>query len=236
MCAEDQADLGVKMMKKLFIPSVLLLTFWALPIQADFFLCTPNCGGGPPNSFPNSDLMVGNADNNSISGRGGNDVIFAKEGDDTLRGNEDNDLLFGDFGIDDLGGGDGIDTLLPGPDDFGGMQESLGDDGNDQFIVLVGETVNCQEIDGGRDFDTVHLIGFGPYVAEHPYGAPRPIGPTSWIVVQDPVANGYIFIRVEEDLDDDSTERITGLPSPNVAVLSTAEGDIFRNANCQIQE
>ena len=44
-------------------------------------------------------------------------------------------------------GQDGNDTILPGPDGVDTViQRSTGELGNDTFILLVGETANCQEV------------------------------------------------------------------------------------------
>jgi hypothetical protein len=216
-------------MRRLSISLILLMSLFALPSQGNFFQCigVAQCDGSA-----NADVMVGDDTDNLIFGFAGNDILFGKAGRDTLRGQEGDDVLFGGTGSDDIDGNQGNDTLLPGPDDAGNPQGSVGLDGNDRFIVLAGETVNCQIISGGPDIDELHLIGFGPYVAEYPYGATPPFN-SSAIVIQDPVAGGFIFVLVFDNIGlTGVVERITGLPTPNVAVLPDGEWQTFQNANC----
>ncbi|MEO1306938.1 MAG: calcium-binding protein [Pseudomonadota bacterium] len=62
-------------------------------------------------------VLVGDADNNTLSGAEGNDNIRGKAGDDQLSGAAGNDELFGNQGMDLLLGGAGNDTLRGGQDD-----------------------------------------------------------------------------------------------------------------------
>ena len=80
--------------------------------------------------------------------------------------------------------------------------------------------------------DVLHLIGFGPYIANYPYGQPEPVPFPSYVVIQDPVAGGYILVLFGETASAQSLERITGLPSPNAIVLDEAEQQAFRTQNC----
>jgi hypothetical protein len=175
-------------------------------------------------------VINGTLGNDGIDGQAGNDVIFGGDGIDGMAGVQGNDLIFGGLGSDNIFGNSDNDTLIPGPDETDVIQISNGGDGNDTFIVLVGETINCHEIDGGPDFDVMHLIGFGPHVADFPYGATTPIASNSQIMINDPIAGGYIFVLVENG--EDSLERITGLPSPIVSILDSAAAATFRGQNC----
>jgi hypothetical protein len=213
------------MMKRLLLIALLLAAVLALPIQAEFFQCPPNCVGSA-----NADVINGSPIADNIAGGLGNDLIFAGDGRDvTLMGQEDDDLIFGGLGSDLILGGPGNDTLIPGPDDAVELQSSAGEVGNDIFIVLVGETVNCQLLVGNEDFDILHLIGFGPYIAEFPFGLPEPIEDLSAIVVQDPIAGGYIIISVG---DVNGIERINGLATPNVTWMDNDTLTQFIIANC----
>jgi Ca2+-binding RTX toxin-like protein len=214
-------------MKRLLWTALLFAAVLAVPIQADFIQCvaTVACSGSG-----NDDLVNGSPGVDRVQGLFGNDAIFGGASRDLLSGDEGNDQLFGGPGSDFLAGQVGNDTLIPGPDDADAIQNSSGLSGNDTFIVFVGETVNCQLILGQADFDVLHLIGFGPYLAEFPYGAPTPIADGSYIVIQDPIAGGYIFVRVESGQE--NLERINGLPSPNVSILESAAFTTFVGQNC----
>jgi Ca2+-binding RTX toxin-like protein len=67
------------------------------------------------------DVLLGNADNNTLSGWDGNDQLFGDFGNDTLKGDVGHDRLDGGFGNDTLIGGAGNDTLSGG-------------DGSDTFV------------------------------------------------------------------------------------------------------
>jgi hypothetical protein len=213
-------------MKRLLLTGLLLAAAFANPMQADFFQCPPACAGSD-----NADVMIGSPAMDGIVGGNGNDLIFGGDNRDVLGGEGDDDLIFGGLGGDTLNGGPGNDTLIPGPDESPFIQEPFGEAGNDTIIVLVGETVNCQDIRGGTDFDVLHLIGFGPYIAEYPYGAAEPIEIGSYIAIHDPIAGGYIFAEVQ-DADGSSVDRINGLATPNVTVLDNATYNQFFNQNC----
>jgi Ca2+-binding RTX toxin-like protein len=55
--------------------------------------------------------IVGDEDDNFLSGTAGSDSIFGEGGDDFIAGNGGDDLLEGGSGRDQLHGGDGIDTV-----------------------------------------------------------------------------------------------------------------------------
>jgi Ca2+-binding RTX toxin-like protein len=65
------------------------------------------------------DVLIGDGDQNVISGHGGNDLVVGGDGDDELEGERGADTLEGGAGRDELRGGRGRDTLDggPGPDD-----------------------------------------------------------------------------------------------------------------------
>jgi hypothetical protein len=214
------------MMKKLLLIAMLLAAVLAQPTQAEFFQCPPNCIGSA-----NADVINGSPIINVIAGGLGNDIIFGGDAKDSLSGEGGDDLIFGGLGSDQSFGGLGNDTLIPGPDDATVLQNTVGGEGNDTFIVLVGETVICQFIFGEPDYDVLHLIGFGPYVAEFPYGAVTPIAAGSSVVIQDPITGGYIFVFVSDQVTD-NLELINGLATPNVTVLDAAAFGTFFALNC----
>ncbi len=61
-----------------------------------------------------NDLILGNANGNSMDGGLGNDCILGGAGDDNLLGNTGNDILLGGAGNDTLDGGAGTDTCYSG--------------------------------------------------------------------------------------------------------------------------
>ncbi len=79
-----------------------------------------------------SDVTIGTASNNSMSGNGTGDALFGRAGSDTLKGFGGNDLLVGETGADVLVGGAGNDIV------FGGagadkIWAGSGDQGDDEF-------------------------------------------------------------------------------------------------------
>jgi hypothetical protein len=212
-------------MKRILLTLFLFTAVFAIPIHADFIQCSPACAGSD-----NADVINGSPEGDLISGNDGNDLILGGDGRDGIDGNEGNDLIFGGLGSDLIAGSEGNDTIFPGPDNVLDVQESAGGIGNDTFIVLVGETVNCQVIRGQEDFDVLHLIGFGPYVAEYPFGEVAPIEIGSVVVIQDPITGSYIFVRVEDGPD--NVERINGLATPNVTLLDSTAATEFLGQHC----
>jgi hypothetical protein len=213
--------------KRFLLAGLLLAAMFSNPMQADFFQCPPACIGSD-----NADIMNGSPVADNIEAGLGNDIIFGGDGRDILlNGQGDDDLIFGGLDTDILDGEAGNDTFVPGPDDANDVQFSNGMTGNDTFIVLVSETVNCQYLHGNEGFDVTHLIGFGPYIAEYPFGAAEPIAIGSAIVLQDPIAGGYIFIPVE-DANGSSMDRINGLPTPNATVLDPTTAGQIELQNC----
>ena len=85
-----------------------------------------------------ADNFVGDAQVNTVSGRGGNDTMSGGGGNDALDGDDGDDTLSGDAGNDTLDGGLGNDTLNGGADD-------------DRLIALAGNDT----LDGGTGTDTV---------------------------------------------------------------------------------
>jgi hypothetical protein len=217
------------MMRRLLIAMMMLFALLNLSTQAGFFQCSPDCLG-----TPFADLMIGSDAGNAMQGDSGNDFMSGGGGVDDIHGDEGADVMFGGTDWDALLGGAGNDIFLPGPDAMNAFQNSSGNEGNDTFIVFVGETIHCQSILGGHDFDTLHLIGFGPFVAEFPFGQAEPVAWPSNVVIQDPVTGGYIFVPIGNHQA--KLERITGLPSPDVTVLTPVEVGDFRDQNCNIPD
>ncbi len=85
-----------------------------------------------------ADKIVGNDDENQMSGNQGNDVLKGKGGDDYLRGGDGADILKGGAGNDELDGGNGADTLKGGA----GVDFFVASKGDDKFV-------------GGSDVDTL---------------------------------------------------------------------------------
>ena len=94
-----------------------------------------------------SDLMFGEEGSDTISGGGGNDRLFGGEGDDTIDGGEGDDWILGGEGADTLTGGAGDDTLIGGEGD----DTLTGGTGADTFVF--GEDNGADTI---TDFDTAN--------------------------------------------------------------------------------
>ncbi len=116
------------------------------------------------------DFLVGDYQNNIISGLGGDDLIRSEAGDDLLDGGEGSDSLlagdgkdqlFGQAGEDSLKGGRGDDQLYGGKDDDV-LDGGSGNDyleGGDGADVLKGQTGN-DYITGGNGNDKL-IGGYG---------------------------------------------------------------------------
>jgi hypothetical protein len=205
-----------------------VLSLLVTPIQADFIQCP---GGGGCAGTANNDLINGTPDRDGIDAGPGDDLVFGGDGQDTvLEGDSGGDMIFGGAGSDAISGGPGDDIILAGPDDLLRIQGAFGGTGNDTFYVLVGETANCYEITGNEDFDAVNFIGFGPYSAALPFGQEMIPFP-SWIIIEDPVAGGLIFILVATE-GSESFEQINGLLSPHVAIVDDAMRIQIQGARC----
>jgi Ca2+-binding RTX toxin-like protein len=94
-----------------------------------------------------SDLIIGDAENQSLFGYKGNDVLIGAESEDVLDGGLGNDMLYGGGGQDVLEGGEGADLLVGG-------------EGSD-FYVFDGQFGQDTVIDndGGLYFDDLKLEG-----------------------------------------------------------------------------
>jgi hypothetical protein len=214
-------------LKRILIAGLLISMIGALTIQADFVQCdaSGNCPG-----TPNVDLINGTIGEDTLDGEAGNDIMFGSDGIDELNGADGDDIAFGGAGSDSIATDNDNDIIFPGPDDFSMTQFSGGGGGNDVFNVLVGETQNCQLLRGGSGLDTVNLIGFGPHVLTHPFSA-DPIAPDSVLILQDPIALGYIFILVTNQ-DTSTVELINGMPTPTATIVDNATWNQFQGENC----
>ena len=122
--------------------------------------------------------IVGNSEDETLTGSHGRDLIFGEEGNDTIGGGEGNDRLFGGEGDDSLDGGEGNDLLMGGEGDdtlIGGEGDDMliggeGDDtltgGDDADSFVFGEDSGTDTI---TDFDTandkIHLTSFSESLA-----------------------------------------------------------------------
>ncbi|MCS4095543.1 peroxidase family protein [Rhizobium sp. BK176] len=99
------------------------------------------------------DIILGLGGSDTIDAGRGADTVDGGDGDDTILGDRDNDILNGGAGDDTIDGGRGDDIINGGP----GNDTILGDRGND--LIIVGSTDGRDIIDGGRDTDTVQIVG-----------------------------------------------------------------------------
>lgn len=206
-------------LKLMVVLGLMALITSGASLQAEFIQCLGNLCFGTDNA----DIINGSDLYDEIHGLIGNDVIFGNGGPDLIVGFEGADTLFGGKGSDFIVGSDGDDNLLPGPDDGIYSQSAVGHTGNNSFFTFASETSTCLTLYGNPGQDTVNLIGFGPYSAQHPFGQ---MGwDNGWILVVDPIAGGNVLIRVAEN-DDSGAETIHGLPSPNVTIIA-GKGEEF---------
>mgnify|MGYP001038765720 CR=1 FL=1 len=116
-----------------------------------------------------NDLFNAGDGNDTVAGGLGDDQIYGSFGDDVLRGDANtrspggseggNDTLFGGLGNDRLGGKGGNDQLFGGADD----DEIWGDDGDDLLRGGLGnDTLTGDDFSGGQGIDTFVLaVGEG---------------------------------------------------------------------------
>ena len=90
--------------------------------------------------------IVGNSEDETLTGSHGRDLIFGEEGNDTISGGKGNDRLFGGEGDDSLDGGEGDDLLMGGEGD----DTLIGGAGEDMLIGGEG----ADTLTGGDDADT----------------------------------------------------------------------------------
>ncbi|MBZ0130360.1 MAG: hypothetical protein K8F59_14735 [Rhodobacteraceae bacterium] len=129
-------------------------------------------GGGDARLFGSrAETLIGDGDDNQLSGNraanrldglDGDDTLFGRGGDDRLSGGGGNDILRGGDGEDDLRGGDGDDLVSGGRGD----DRIAGEAGNDRLIGQAGEDIFVFGIGDGHDrivdFDATNASnGFG---------------------------------------------------------------------------
>ncbi|MCV2888455.1 ELWxxDGT repeat protein [Ruegeria aquimaris] len=93
--------------------------------------------------------LVGDADDNLLTGRDGNDTVRGLDGADRLLGNGGNDSLDGGLGADTLNGGDGNDTILGGPSEDDLRDVIFAGEGNDSVDAGAGNDLIFGQ--GGND-------------------------------------------------------------------------------------
>lgn len=105
-----------------------------------------------------TDILIGNEQDNVLTGLGGGDLLIGGDGDDTLDGGSGDDELLGGDGNDSLTGGGGDDTLDGGSGNDtlnGGLdQDSVrGGTGNDLIVASFGNW--WDSVDGGSGTDVL---------------------------------------------------------------------------------
>jgi Ca2+-binding RTX toxin-like protein len=93
-----------------------------------------------------ADCILGLGGQDTINGLGGNDIISAGDGDDIVDGGSGNDIIFGGTGQDRLSGGVGND-ILSGDD---GDDQCFGGDGADALLGGLGQDRLFGENDNDR--------------------------------------------------------------------------------------
>lgn len=134
--------------------------------------------GGIENAYGGAlnDTIIGNNQNNYLSGLYGNDTIYGEAGNDTIYGGAGNDTLYGGTGLNTLYG-DGDDDTLYGGD--GEIVQNGGGNGtgmNPGMFSRLGNT-----LDGGTGNDTLYGgtgndILYGGLGNDTLYGGDTPFG------------------------------------------------------------
>jgi serralysin len=114
----------------------------------------------------NADLLEGGSGNDTLLGDAGADTLAGDAGNDSLDGGTENDLLQGGTGNDTLRGGAGYDSVFGGDD----RDTILYADGDAAGNATLRETVDGGN--GGDDFDTLDLSGYGWSRLEITYDSP----------------------------------------------------------------
>jgi Ca2+-binding RTX toxin-like protein len=97
---------------------------------------------------PGNDTLIGDANNNNLSGGEGDDNLQGRAGNDGLNGDTGNDSLSGETGDDVLDGGTGNDGLNGGD----GQDQLYGGTGDDTLSAWQGDDI----LDGGTGNDTMY--------------------------------------------------------------------------------
>ncbi|WP_108814454.1 calcium-binding protein [Loktanella sp. Alg231-35] len=131
-----------------------MLTTLQLIADANLDALRDSLGRAPLQPAPDSMVINGTDQADTLAGADGFDLILAGNGDDTARGLAGSDTLFGNAGHDILDGGDGADTLFGGS----GNDTLTGGNGHDYLNggagddVLWGRTgADTFEFNGGTD-------------------------------------------------------------------------------------
>jgi hypothetical protein len=206
---------------------LILISFLASPAtEANFIQCLGgDCDGTGGDDFINGTALV-----EIVDSMDGNDLIFSGGEFDTINSGNDDDTIFSGAASDTILSGNGNDIIFGGPDGFNSIQFADGGNDDDTFFVFAGETSNCYQIYGEAGFDVVHLIGFGPFVDEFPFGAEN-FDQGAAVIVEDPIAGGLIFIFVT-DTEPGTTELIRGLPTPEAVITDKDAVQQIRNERC----
>ncbi|MBY0242111.1 MAG: DUF4214 domain-containing protein [Burkholderiaceae bacterium] len=113
-----------------------------------------------------SDLLQGNAQDNTLGGGAGDDYLQGNDGNDTLAGGAGDNYLFGNAGNDQLTGGLGRDVLSGGAgndvlDSGGGTDNFLLDEsGDDHYIIRSRGDIIYDN--GGNDSGIIYADWFKP--------------------------------------------------------------------------
>jgi len=146
------------------------------------------------------DYTISKSDSGSTrNGTSANDFIAGENGvDDTMNGDAGNDILSGGTGNDMITGGEGDDLMIGGAGD----DRYAGEAGDDTILWRVGDGVD--RIDGGTDYDTVHIIGDDS--AEHYHILTRSeavsrgisvFGDTEIVITRNGLTSNHVIARLD---------------------------------------
>ena len=108
-------------------------------------------GSGSGAGYPNSLVLSGGDDNDTIDGGIGDDDLTGGDGNDTVSGREGNDRADGGAGTDSVAGNDGNDEVIGGA----GADTLLGGEQND--VLRADDDEADLNVNGGPGTDTAHF-------------------------------------------------------------------------------
>jgi len=116
-----------------------------------------------------NNIISGGAGNDSLTGNGGDDKLYGGEGNDTLNGSSGNDFLDGGIGNDSLNGSDGDDIYVFGP---GYGNDKITDkSGVNTIKFLEGISAEDLYVTSGNNYDVIiHIRGYEDTITLYNFG------------------------------------------------------------------
>jgi Ca2+-binding RTX toxin-like protein len=182
-----------------------------------------------------NDRLYGGTETDTVAGDAGQDQLYGGEGADQLSGGDDADLLYGGIGADTLSGGAGNDTLF-GEDGNDLISGSAGADSlfggadRDYFSFQDGDFSVGDSVDGGNggvDFDTLDLSGYGWARTDITYTTPdRENGYVDFYSATGTYLGRMFFTEIEEVIPCFTLGTLIDTPGGPRPVESIQAGDL----------